>query len=226
MADSIATEVAWIVGSIRALFDEGLDASDIIWLVCLDDRNARDYFKAISEQLDVLDVRVNNLLADPYGEPKFHIPKHVTLTTVYRAKGNESAVVFAIGIDAVYPNRKQQQARNKLFTAFTRAKGWLRVSEIGGGATRFAGEIDKAIQSMPRMQFIQPDPSQIMTLQRDLSDKEKQAPTPAGADRSAIRRLWISTLKSVRHSSWDCARRNDTTGVHEEPQRPCAHFGI
>ena len=27
---------------------------------------------------------------------------------------------------------------------------------------------------MPRMQFVQPDPSQIMTLQRDLSDKESK----------------------------------------------------
>jgi superfamily I DNA and RNA helicase len=124
--------------------------------------------------LDPHDIRVNNLLADPYSEPKFYIQEHVTLTTVYRAKGNETAVVFAIGVDAIYHNRKQQQARNKLFTAFTRAKGWLRVSGIGSGASKFKDEIDKALQLMPRMQFIQPDPSQIMTLQRDLSDKESK----------------------------------------------------
>src|SRR5262249_54096377 len=113
-------------------------------------------------------------LADPYGEPRFYIQDHVTLTTVYRAKGNETAVVFAIGVDAIYQNRKQQQARNKLFTAFTRAKGWLRVTGIGSGAAKLKEEIDKALQLMPRMEFVQPDPSQIMTLQRDLSDKESK----------------------------------------------------
>ena len=68
-------------------------------------------------------------------------------------------MVFTIGVDAIYQNRKQQQARNKLFTAFTRAKGWLRVSGMGSGAAKFKEEIDKALQLMPRMQFIQPDVS-------------------------------------------------------------------
>ncbi len=171
--DSIAAEVSWVVESIKKLLDEGLEAVDIM-VICLDDRNARDYFKSISDGLDRHDIRVNNLLADPYGELRFYIPQHVTLTTVYRAKGNEGAVVFAIGVDAVYPNRKQQQARNKLFTAFTRAKGWLRISGIGGGAIKFKQEIDRALELMPRMRFIQPDPSQILTLQRDLSDKESK----------------------------------------------------
>lgn len=171
--DTIAVEVGWVVDSIKAIINEGLDASDIM-VICLDDRNARDYFKLISDGLDTHNIRVNNLLADPYGDPRFYVPEHVTLTTVYRAKGNETAVVFAIGIDAIYPNRKQQQARNKLFTAFTRAKGWLRVSGIGHGAIKFKDEIDLALGLMPRMQFVQPDPSQIMTLQRDLSDKESK----------------------------------------------------
>jgi superfamily I DNA and RNA helicase len=173
VADSIENEANWIVTSIQGLLGEGLDASDIM-VICLDDRNARGYFKSISEGLDAHAIRVNNLLADPYGVPRFYIQDHVTLTTVYRAKGNETAVVFAIGIDAIYPNRKQQQARNKLFTAFTRAKGWLRISGIGGGATQFKNEIGRAKELMPRMRFVQPDPSQIMTLQRDLSDKESK----------------------------------------------------
>jgi superfamily I DNA and RNA helicase len=173
IADGIPAEVSWVVESIRSLLAEGLDAGDIM-VICLDDRNARDYFKQISNSLDSHNIHVNNLLADPYSEPRFYVQEHVTLTTVYRAKGNETPVVFTIGVDAIYHNRKQQRARNKLFTAFTRAKGWLRVSGIGAGATKFKEEIDRALELMPRMQFMQPDPSQIMTLQRDLSDKESK----------------------------------------------------
>lgn len=169
-AKDVVGEVEWITNQIVALIAEGLTPNDIM-VICLDDRNARDYFSALSESLDASDIRVNNLLADPYSAPHFVVPEHVTLTTVYRAKGNEAAVVFTIGIDALFPNRKQQRARNKLFTAFTRAKAWLRVSGVGVGAGSFVKEIDHAIGAMPEMRFLQPDPDTILTLQRDLTDK-------------------------------------------------------
>jgi superfamily I DNA and RNA helicase len=205
VADNMIREVEWVVSSIKELLDEGLDAGDIM-VICLDDRNARDYFKAISEGLEKHDILVNNLLDDPYSEPRFYMQEHVTLTTVYRAKGNETAVVFAIGIDAIYPNRKQQQARNKLFTAFTRAKGWLRISGITTGAAPFKKEIDRAMQLMPRMKFVQPDPSEIMTLQRDLSDKATK-----------LRRLEESI--SRQFEEWDLApeeREAFLAGLHRK----------
>ena len=125
---------------IQLFIKEGLNANDIL-VICLDDRNIRGYFKDISEKLDLLGLRTNNLLADPYSEPHFTIADHVTLSTVYRTKGNEAAVVIAIGIDAIAPQSRSQKARNKLFTAFTRAKAWLRVSGINGGAEFLMKEI-------------------------------------------------------------------------------------
>ena len=95
----------------------------------------------------------------------------ITLTTVYRAKGNEAAVVFAAGVDALLPLRRSRLGRNKLFTAFTRAKGWLRVSGTTPGADTFLREIEQAIQNVPYLRFTCPDPEEVETLQRDLSDR-------------------------------------------------------
>ncbi|RYE23097.1 MAG: FAD-binding protein, partial [Sphingobacteriaceae bacterium] len=53
------------------------------------------------------------------------------LAMVYRAKGNEAAVVAVLGCDGV-PLRSRT-GRNRLFTAFTRTKGWLRVTGVSPG---------------------------------------------------------------------------------------------
>jgi len=75
----------------------------------------------------------------------------VTLPTVFRAKGNEAAVVFACGINAVPPQTRS--GRNKLFTAFTRTKAWLRVSGIGSPAEEFSREMRTALDRFPHMEF-------------------------------------------------------------------------
>lgn len=191
VADSMGQEADWVVSEIQLFIKEGLNANDIL-VICLDDRNTRGYFKDISEKLDLLGLRTNNLLADPYSEPHFTIADHVTLSTVYRAKGNEAAVVIAIGIDAITPQSRSQKARNKLFTAFTRAKAWLRVSGINGGAEFLMKEISSAIAKMPSMVFIQPDPKDILTLQRDLSDRA-----------SKLRKLQEPLFKELEEMEFD-----------------------
>lgn len=140
-------------------------------VISLDDVNARDYFSLIGEALAERDIRSVNVQSNPFGIPTFLLDHHVTLTTVYRAKGNEAPVVFAIGLDAIYPDRKQQRARNKLFTAFTRAKAWLRVSGVGDGAAALLHEIEIARAHGSRLEFVYPDPQKVQLLQRDLSDK-------------------------------------------------------
>lgn len=170
VADEFAEEVAWIAGSIAEFVQDGLRPDDIM-VVGLDDRNARVYFRNLAKLLGEKGIDVNDVLANPYSAPPFVVEDAVTLTTVYRAKGNEAAVVFAAGVEALYPTRNQQRGRNKLFTAFTRAKVWLRVSGIGRGARYFEEEIETALENSPFLRFNYPDPEAIVTLQRDLSDR-------------------------------------------------------
>jgi superfamily I DNA and RNA helicase len=172
LTDSISKEIAWIVSQIKSFIAGGLQPEDIL-VVTLDDRHARTYLRAVSQGLAELEIASNNIMADPYTEPPFTIPGKVTLSTVYRAKGNEASVVFAVGVDAVPTGTRS--GRNRLFTAFTRTKAWLRVSGIGESAGKIFEEIDLALKHFPYLDFTMPDLKQVELIQRDLSVRNVKA---------------------------------------------------
>jgi superfamily I DNA and RNA helicase len=169
VADSVKEETDWIVDGICEFLRGGLKPEEIL-VVSLDDRNVRAYFAALSRELALRDIGTNNIISDPYTEPPFCIAGRVTLSTVFRAKGNEAAVVFACGVDSVPPQTRS--GRNKLFTAFTRTKAWLRVSGMGSAATDFCAEIQAALDHFPNIEFLMPDLRQVDLIQRDLSERD------------------------------------------------------
>ena len=123
-APNINSEVALAAAEVRSFIGNGLKPDDIL-VVCLDDMAARTYFTILSRVLIETKISCNNIINDPYSEPAFRIDGKVTLSTVYRAKGNEAAVVIVLGADAAV--LETRTGRNKLFVAFTRTKGWLRI---------------------------------------------------------------------------------------------------
>lgn len=183
IASSFEKEISWITKEIINFLDMGLLPEDII-VVALDDRHMRNYFRYLSESLASHEISVNNIHADPYSEPPFSISGKITLSTVYRAKGNEAAVVFALGVDAL--SLRLRADRNKIFAAFTRTKAWLRVSGLGDSARRVAVEIDTALRNF-HLKFKMPDISEIDLIQRDLSKRSIKA--------KKIRNEYIQKLK-------------------------------
>lgn len=165
-ANNIDQEVDWICSNIKNAMDDGLKAHDIL-VIGLDDRYANIYFSKISLMLINFGIRSNNLLASRVAAPPFIINDMVTLSTVHRAKGNEAAMVFTAGIDALYEQRNSIKGRNKLFTAFTRTKAWLRISGVNIEKVKiFFDEIDKSIANSPKLEFIV---QEISPIQRDFN---------------------------------------------------------
>ncbi|WP_292137697.1 ATP-binding domain-containing protein [Mesorhizobium sp.] len=142
-------------------------------IIALDDKAAKSYFRKLSSLLSEAGISSNNITADPYNEPPFTLPGKVTLSTVYRAKGNEAAVVFAAGVDAV--TIASRSGRNKLFTAFTRTKAWLRVSGVGANASVVCKEIQTALANFPNLSFVMPNLRRVDTIQRDLNQRSIKA---------------------------------------------------
>lgn len=171
-ADGFSSEIDWAVSQVQIFINGGLSPDDVL-IISLDDRYARKYLNEVSEKLSELGISSNNVIADPYNEPPFTISGKVTLSTVYRAKGNEAAAVIAIGIDAV--DTKIRDGRNKIFTAFTRSKSWLRVSGVGASATAILRELEEARKNSPKMAFTMPDLAHIDTIQRGFSKKQAAA---------------------------------------------------
>ncbi len=168
VAESFGEEIAWVIDGIKILFNEGIQPHSIM-VITLDDRNARSYLSNISKRLGGSGIAVNNLLADPYSDPAFWIDGMVTLSTVYRAKGNEAAAVFVVGVDAV--ETSVRRGRNKVFTAFTRSKAWLRVSGVGARAKALIDEVKTAESKVPNLQFTVPDRDTVNMIQHDVSKR-------------------------------------------------------
>lgn len=126
-AANVENEIAWVVDQIeKAIKIDKLRADDIM-VISIDDRWAKRYFTQIASDLYSKDIRTYNLSAISY-QKGFYEDECVTLSTLYKAKGNEAAMVFVIGCDVCEEHRESIIMRNKLFTAFTRTKAWLRVS--------------------------------------------------------------------------------------------------
>nr|WP_283105007.1 ATP-binding domain-containing protein [Shewanella dokdonensis] len=170
---NIDDECRWITNNIEKLINEGIKQHDIL-VICLDDRYAKRYFSRISTNLAYKSIRSNNLLISSSAAPPFLLDEMVTLSTVHRAKGNEAAVVFCAGIDALYFQRNIRSGRNKIFTAFTRTKAWLKVSGVGNAAQFFFDEIETSLHNSPSLIFNVPDKKEIETIQRDLNSKPQE----------------------------------------------------
>lgn len=128
-ASNFDDEVEWVCDSIQnAIFKEKLRADDII-VISLDDRNVRLYSKEIGEKLYDMGINSHNLSSNTY-EKGFTEDECVTISTVYKAKGHEAAMVFVVGTDVLEKEKNNLGMRNRVFTAFTRAKAWLRVSGV------------------------------------------------------------------------------------------------
>lgn len=160
-------EIDYVCHSISEAIEDKLLPEDIM-VICVDDKYARKYFESIEEGLSNMGIFTNNILTS-YSGDNFIVKGKVTLTTVYRAKGNEAALVFVIGVDSLSNKKNNIIARNKLFTAFTRSKAWLKISGIGDGFEYIDHEIERAKELIPRFEFIYPNLELLKTHRRELS---------------------------------------------------------
>lgn len=169
VADDFENECAWAVSQIAAFLTGGLSPHDVV-VICLDDRNARHYFRELSKQFANAGLNSHNLSSDSYSDPPFFVEDRITLSTIYKAKGNEAPAIVIVGLDGA--GRRTRSGRNKVFTALTRSKAWVRVSGMGSIASGLIEEIRLALNNFPNLVFEMPDLEKIDLIQRDISKKQ------------------------------------------------------
>lgn len=160
-------ECSYVVENILGDLSQDLRPEDII-VISLDDRNARKYFKAISRKLAENSIYTFNLFDAPFFSTNFNTKNEITLSSVYKAKGNEAPQVYIVGIDQVFRNKNLPESRNKIFTAMTRAKGWVNITGVGSSAKEFCDEMEKVIENKFELSFKMPDLVKLKVFQRDL----------------------------------------------------------
>ena len=101
----------------------------------------------------------------------------VTFTHIYRAKGNEAGMVYIINAQDCHSlGRNLASIRNRIFSAITRSKAWVRVLGIGSGMRELTNEYEKLKGKNFELQFTYPDAdqrNQLRIVHRDMTTEER-----------------------------------------------------
>lgn len=110
----------------------------------------------------------------------FTEPGKVTFTGIFRAKGNEAGMVYIINAQDCFTAsllHNIASVRNRLFTAITRSKAWVRVFGIGPNMEALKNEFEKVKAAGFALRFTYPteeERKRITIINRDMSTAEKE----------------------------------------------------
>lgn len=169
---TLQEECDYVIKMILEDLKQGLNPEDIT-VVCMDDRNAKTYFGVISHFLKEKGYNTFNILNAPNENITFKVSNHITLSTIYKAKGNEAGTVYIIGIDAVFGNKDDIKQRNKIFTAMTRAYAWVTMTGIGDSIQYCIQELEILKKNEFKLLFNQPSDAAVKTIKQDINKKQK-----------------------------------------------------
>ena len=144
---------------------------DDICVICLDTKSIEAYFIRIDKTLEQNGIQVFNLLNVSKNNTFFNVKNHVTLSTLNKAKGNETGMVYIVGADSVFENKDYIIDRNKLFTAITRSKGWVNIT--GHEKVKICSEeMEKLKANDYKFKFIQPSKKETKTILRGMTKQQ------------------------------------------------------
>ncbi len=103
----------------------------------------------------------------------------IVYSSVRRAKGNESYMVYIINAQRCVNTIQRRTDRNALFTAITRSKGWVRVLGYGEDMQALCDEFDRIKEHDFKLYFehypTREEQETIYLNNRDVEDREKRA---------------------------------------------------
>lgn len=214
--DTATEENAFVVERINKLIAEDRVQPEDIFVIALDLRTSSAQLMEIRQGLDERGVK--SISPGFVEEPsRFKVPGFVTLTTPFRAKGNEADFVFALNGQRVVEDMTFR-ARNALFVAITRSRGWTYVSGIGEAMTSLEKEIYGIKASYPQFRFIYPKEDAIarnrliLTTDDQIAEKDQEDVQRVVGD-PRKRAMLIEALKS------DPELRNDLKEAIQDDHR-------
>ncbi len=110
-------EFEWIGNSIHDDIKNQLVAANQIIVISLDSTNARDYLPRIKRQLKNLGIS-STIPGFDDDKSEFGEEGKVTLSTVYRAKGNEGAIVYIAAFETLYQVAEKAMPLVSIWRAF------------------------------------------------------------------------------------------------------------
>jgi superfamily I DNA and RNA helicase len=178
--DTHAEQDDWLVDQIeKNIREDELFAEDII-VINPDPLKTRS---AVSDsRAKLFAKKINSTLAGVSSSPDvFFENEAVTFTGIFRAKGNEAAMVYIINADDCYDAyfpALRAQGRSRLFTAITGAKAWVRVLGVGSSMQGLINEFSQVKQNDFRLDFKYPNEEtrkELRIINRDMTPGQKHS---------------------------------------------------
>ena len=175
----------WVADEIaKNLREDELRADDII-VINPDPITTKESVSAIRKILYEYGIQSHVAGVDSSPDVFFDTDNEsVTFTGIYRAKGNEAAMVYVINAhdcfqsgDITILNSDNAKIRNRLFTAMTRSKAWVRVVGVGKQIVELEKEYERVKKKNYLLDFIYPTEEQrkyLNIVNRDVSNAEKE----------------------------------------------------
>ena len=166
-------ELEWIANSISEAVHEEAVAPENIVVISLDSLKARGYMLTLQRLLRTRNVG-STIPGLVDASSDFAEPGLVTLSTVFRAKGNEAPLVYILSFEHLYSFAEEIENRNRAFTSISRTKGWVRITGISPRMDRLQLEIARILNDLPQFKFIFPDMARIRKLDASETSRRRR----------------------------------------------------
>lgn len=170
--ESNEAQLEFIAQKIHDLISSQNVSAEEIIIINLKSVNNKDAMLDIQRVLNTQGVR--SVIPGYVESADIFKPKgFVTITTPFRAKGNEANIVFVINAQQV-PSDFSLRMRNSFFVGVTRSRGWCYITGYGQGMEKLSVEIEAIKKDFPKFRFTCPHPANVQSTKTFLTKPEHE----------------------------------------------------
>jgi superfamily I DNA and RNA helicase len=163
----------WIADEIaRNIREDELEHDDIL-IVLPDSYRAKSRAPLLMKELSVRGV-TSHLVGVNTSVDEVFQSGSVAIAHIYRAKGNEAPMVYAIDSQLAATDFNTVTRRNALFTAMTRSRAWVRVTGWGDRMATIEAEALETANKAFQLQFKIPTLPELMALRHAHRDRPEE----------------------------------------------------
>lgn len=163
----------WVAEQIAVNLDaDELDPDDIL-VVLPDAYRAKSRAPHLMRELSRLGID-SHLVGVNTSADEVFAPGSVAIAQIFRAKGNEAPMVYALDSQYAHSDYNAVTRRNTLFTAITRSRAWVRVCGWGDDMAVIQREVETVFEKGFRLEFPIPTEEELADIRHLHRDRPAQ----------------------------------------------------
>ncbi|MFG6592629.1 DEAD/DEAH box helicase [Sulfitobacter sp. 1A12157] len=180
-AESVAADIE------KNLLEDELLARDIL-IILPNAYTSKSQFSVVFRELMNRGIQ-SHLAGVNSSRDEIFVDDSIAVSHIYRAKGNEAAMVYVLNSHECFAGLELAKKRNTLFTAITRSRAWVRVYGVGAASEKLSAEFEKIAAEGFHLKFSYPNAEEIKKMRRihrDRSEAEQKEINKSVSDFSSI----------------------------------------